>query len=836
MKVADSNNVKSMTVGASKVVIQDINLNNTKAVISILRDKIYTDKPKAALMETVCNAIDEHKKYNVQRPVDIIITSNNVIVRDYAKGLDEHGVMRVFFQYMNSTKSDNDTDIGGYGIGAKAPSSYTNTWYVTSYHGSKKTTYMSVLDGDVGKTYKMLEQPCPADDTGICVSIPIVGKESTSYYITSDRDKFTYLAGDIRSMLGGLLDKDNVNCYLFDKDSPVKDYNDFIACNEEAKEEALNLFNRVCDRKSLRDLITEAKEENIQNYISVYIPGEILVYKDARSSYGYRRSSIFKSDFFEGKNILAYDGDICYNVNLDREIIRSFDLNDHSTHVIFLFKRGELPIAPTREDINMSSKVNDILKNKLIKLQNHLTLKIGNKFDEEYNKKHSIFYSVNKARSYNRLGVAIDHKGLYKHKFMNNFRNEYNYIASNNTGFIEVTDVLGSVNIKAIKNSRYYNGRAFNEIPDIFYVVTESEANIKHKAFYRKEIINAIIKYREQNGMPNTTEMRVVFVNSENDIKAFFSDGNVLGSESNLIRKNVDWYNIDVLAPLVPKREVSRVYTDTKATKKEKKDTFERVLCSVFSDNTVYKEADIVNKKFMMIPAVSLQTSTNPWKGIVNNINSGNPAFNSTVFKWLFGVDGVVKVYKSDIPFWKKKGIKLAPETQDDIEKLLCKSAVDRKLCVIPNIIYKLDFIEGAKDAIAKKKGNMINIQYGYHDKVINHIGISSYDICKIIGYVSNTWLNNLCNNKAKAVAEAIQNLPDKDREVLINAMTAYSLVYTSNRIIGYIEDSTDAGKKLKQDAYDNSTRYIRNILDVESKKAKGVFAKLIKNIDIQCK
>ena len=40
MKVADSNNVKSMTVGASKVVIQDINLNNTKAVISILRDKI----------------------------------------------------------------------------------------------------------------------------------------------------------------------------------------------------------------------------------------------------------------------------------------------------------------------------------------------------------------------------------------------------------------------------------------------------------------------------------------------------------------------------------------------------------------------------------------------------------------------------------------------------------------------------------------------------------------------------------------------------------------------------------------------------------------------------
>ena len=38
------------------------------------RDKIYNNKIEAVVREYVCNAIDEHKKFGIDKPVDYTLT------------------------------------------------------------------------------------------------------------------------------------------------------------------------------------------------------------------------------------------------------------------------------------------------------------------------------------------------------------------------------------------------------------------------------------------------------------------------------------------------------------------------------------------------------------------------------------------------------------------------------------------------------------------------------------------------------------------------------------------------------------------------------------------
>lgn len=145
-----------------------------------LRDKIYSDKIGAVVREYACNALDEHKKYGIDREVDIGIRMHDqayeFYCRDYAKGLSEDGVRNIFGMYFRSTKSTTNESIGGFGIGSKAGHCYGDTFFVTSYHDGIKATYTCMLGGGdngvpVGHIYKVDEQP--TTETGLEVSLPL---------------------------------------------------------------------------------------------------------------------------------------------------------------------------------------------------------------------------------------------------------------------------------------------------------------------------------------------------------------------------------------------------------------------------------------------------------------------------------------------------------------------------------------------------------------------------------------------------------------------------------------------------------------------------------------
>jgi hypothetical protein len=163
-----------------------------------LRDRIYSDKILAPIREYICNALDEHTKHNITTPVQVRLDKNaeqiwTWSVRDFAKGLNEDSIRNIFGMYFESTKSGNNDQIGGFGIGSKAFHCYTDTFYVDSYFEGTHTKYACVLGGGqkgipVGEIYKITESP--TTETGIMVSADLKAYDYTNFS-TKTRD-FVY--------------------------------------------------------------------------------------------------------------------------------------------------------------------------------------------------------------------------------------------------------------------------------------------------------------------------------------------------------------------------------------------------------------------------------------------------------------------------------------------------------------------------------------------------------------------------------------------------------------------------------------------------------------------
>lgn len=145
-----------------------------------LRDKIYSNKILAVVREYISNAQDEHIKHAIINGVDVSLKTVDGdwvwSVRDYANGLNDHDIRNIFGVYFESTKSNENNSIGGFGIGGKAGFSYLDTFYVTSHHNGVKTGYVCTLGAGtkgipVGEIYEISQEP--TIEQGIEISINV---------------------------------------------------------------------------------------------------------------------------------------------------------------------------------------------------------------------------------------------------------------------------------------------------------------------------------------------------------------------------------------------------------------------------------------------------------------------------------------------------------------------------------------------------------------------------------------------------------------------------------------------------------------------------------------
>ena len=126
-----------------------IDTEDLQHIITLLRNDIYSNKPLAVIRELSCNAFDANVQSGKNNtPIRVTLPSkfeSKLKIRDFGYGLSPEQIKSVFIKYGKSTKRGSDNQVGCYGIGAKSPFAYTDSFTVVSYQNGIKSIYSMVL-------------------------------------------------------------------------------------------------------------------------------------------------------------------------------------------------------------------------------------------------------------------------------------------------------------------------------------------------------------------------------------------------------------------------------------------------------------------------------------------------------------------------------------------------------------------------------------------------------------------------------------------------------------------------------------------------------------------
>jgi len=119
-------------------------------IFDLLRSKIY-ENPIAAICRELCaNARDANRsvgKDNV--PIEVTLPTNlNAFfkVKDEGPGISPDIIENVFIKYAASTKRDKDNQTGGFGLGAKTPFAYKDSFTIITVVDGVKYQYLCYID------------------------------------------------------------------------------------------------------------------------------------------------------------------------------------------------------------------------------------------------------------------------------------------------------------------------------------------------------------------------------------------------------------------------------------------------------------------------------------------------------------------------------------------------------------------------------------------------------------------------------------------------------------------------------------------------------------------
>jgi hypothetical protein len=160
-------------------------VNFNEKLARMLSKGIYQNIIRAPIRELACNAIDSHRAAG-KRDVPIRVHLPNNLepyfeVQDEGVGLSDDGIYSLFTCYGGSDKDHNNEDIGGFGLGSKAPFAYTSSFNVTSVFAGVKRHYVMHKD-ELGKPHVTpMGEEATTDANGVTVRVPVKPTDFNSF-------------------------------------------------------------------------------------------------------------------------------------------------------------------------------------------------------------------------------------------------------------------------------------------------------------------------------------------------------------------------------------------------------------------------------------------------------------------------------------------------------------------------------------------------------------------------------------------------------------------------------------------------------------------------------
>lgn len=203
MKINTNNsNLKTNNTGAESI---EFGIGDVSTIIDILRNRLYANPIRTLTQEYLCNARDSHRDSGHRdTPVSVTLPTklDSVLkIRDYGTGLSPERVRDVFVNYGSSTKRADNTQTGGFGIGAKSAWAYTDSFTVLSYYDGKLRSYIAHTGKNSNGTLELISEDDTNEPNGVEVQIPIRESDIEQFVYAVYRCTFFW---DVKPELKGI--------------------------------------------------------------------------------------------------------------------------------------------------------------------------------------------------------------------------------------------------------------------------------------------------------------------------------------------------------------------------------------------------------------------------------------------------------------------------------------------------------------------------------------------------------------------------------------------------------------------------------------------------------
>jgi len=177
---------------SENVVKMRLSENASSMVFQLFTKNVYSNPIGTVVREITSNCFDSHVEADVDSPVLIKKTKDSednyhISFIDYGVGMSPDRVHNIYGVYFESTKSTDNEQIGGFGVGAKSvlaykrstgqgEGEYDNSFFVITRYDGIEYSYM-IYEGSESPVISELHQEKTTERNGTEIRIPVLQKD-----------------------------------------------------------------------------------------------------------------------------------------------------------------------------------------------------------------------------------------------------------------------------------------------------------------------------------------------------------------------------------------------------------------------------------------------------------------------------------------------------------------------------------------------------------------------------------------------------------------------------------------------------------------------------------
>lgn len=218
MKIKTST-IEENQIGEFDEAESTISRENLGVAMSLVSENLYSNPIGSFIREITSNAIDANVEAGVDEPVLIEIFSRSGIYyisfTDQGLGMDKETFNSVYMSWFNSSKREDNSQIGGFGIGSKSPLSYQNSFEISTRVDGIEYNYMFINSKPVPKA-PLISKEETDKPSGTTITIEI--KEDDIYEVHKQCEKQLYYFTNVYV---------KNNLYFYDNDFIIHESKEF---------------------------------------------------------------------------------------------------------------------------------------------------------------------------------------------------------------------------------------------------------------------------------------------------------------------------------------------------------------------------------------------------------------------------------------------------------------------------------------------------------------------------------------------------------------------------------------------------------------------------------